>query len=230
MNVRSPLTRLAAGFFFALLATTAHAQPADAPLGDATAPAASAAVPATPAVAVATEFYNAFVAKDTATMETLYAPDVKWKDTIFSYDDRNGTMGMWRIELDPTNPAKFTYSIASAQGDTVVVHWLADYSLFGRPIHNNVMSTLTVKNGLIVQETDDYSWQKWAAQAFPFGSLSNDWPLKPVLMGVLRTAMDAEIALYPFTHMGSSSTPSTPPPPSKTSGLEGALGAATAAH
>src|SRR5580698_6826155 len=74
---------------------TVHAQSntavLNAPLGEP----APASTPSGPAVQVVSQFYDAFVKGDTATMENLYSPDVKWKDTIFSFPDRKGTMGMW---------------------------------------------------------------------------------------------------------------------------------------
>ena len=80
-------------------------------------------------------------------------------------------------------------------GDKAVVHWLADYALFGRPIHNNVTATLVVKNGKIVTHEDVYSWKNWARQAFPLGPVSNWWPVKQVLMGGLNLFLKAKITL-----------------------------------
>jgi ketosteroid isomerase-like protein len=164
---------------------------------------------------VARQFYDAFCKGDTATMENLYAPDVKWKDTIFSFDDRAGTMGMWDILCKPAPDKKFTYKMVSVSGDTVVVHWLADYVLLGRKIHNDVMATLVVKNGKIVSHEDVYDWGRWARQAFPLGGLVDVWPVKPVLMGVLRLFMHVQIALSK---------------PSPTKGVTGALSEGAAAR
>lgn len=169
--------------------------------------------------AVVREFYDAFCRHDPATLERLYAPDVKWRDTIFSFDDRAGTMGMWRIELG--SDAKFRYRVLSVDGDTVKVNWLADYHLFGRPIHNDVTATLVVKDGLIVSHVDDYDWARWAKQAFPLGSASS-WPgVKQVLMGALNVGMRAQIFL---NGLMPPKAPAATPPPSKTVGLTGALG------
>src|SRR5687767_4470737 len=41
-------------------------------------------------------FYRAFVTKDFAGMESRYDAQVSFKDPIFEYEDRAGTMGMWR--------------------------------------------------------------------------------------------------------------------------------------
>ena len=64
----------------------------------------------------------------------------------------------------------------SAQGDEVVVNWHADYKLFGNPVHNDVMATLVIQNGKIVQHTDVYSWDKWLAQVIPGLGSAVSWP------------------------------------------------------
>jgi ketosteroid isomerase-like protein len=154
-------------------------------------------------------FFDAFCKGDMPTLERLYTPDVKWKDPIFSFDDRAGTMGMWRILLAPSPEKKFTYEIKSVKGDTVVVNWLADYELLGRKIHNDVTATLVVKDGKIVRHEDVYSWDKWARQAFPLGGAVNWWGVKPILIGALNLFLRAQIAMAPK--------------PSPTKGLNGAL-------
>src|SRR5581483_7186910 len=113
------------------------------------APAKADAAPSGPNVDIANRFYTAFCTRDDDTLESLYSPDVKWKDTITSFDSREGVMGMWRALAK--SDAKFTYKIVSAQGDQVVVNWLADYHLFGQPIHNDIMATLVIQDRKIVQ-------------------------------------------------------------------------------
>lgn len=87
----------------ALTAGAVHAQEVGGALGEPPGPAARP----TEAETVARRFYDAFVRGDTATMEGLYAPDVRFRDTIFSFNDRAGTMGMWSVLLDPASGGKF---------------------------------------------------------------------------------------------------------------------------
>jgi hypothetical protein len=130
-------------------------------------------------VAVAKRFYDAFTSGDMTTLESLYDPKVKWSDPILSFDDREGTMGMWRWESSQS--PRFTYEIvpptAGTPHDQVQVRWHADYHLNGNPIHNDVLATLTIDDaGKVVAHRDDYSWEKWAAQAFPGLAHSPVWP------------------------------------------------------
>lgn len=163
------------------------------------------AQPAATSTEVVREFFDAFsnadakaYERDMATLERLYAPDVKWKDTIFRFDDRAGTMGMWRILLARGADSKFSYRILSTDGDKVTVNWLADYKVFGRPVHNDVMATLVVRNGRIVAHEDVYSWEKWARQAFPLGGVSNIFPVKQIIMGGLNLFLKARIFIASF--------------------------------
>jgi ketosteroid isomerase-like protein len=221
-------------FTKALFATTlalglTAAGSACAQSGEDAPPSAGTPAPSGPNVDIAREFYDAFCTGDFATMTKLYSPDVKWKDTIFHFDDRAGTMGMWEILLVPKNGGKFTYTVVSAQGDTVVVHWLADYVLLGNKVHNDVMATLVIENGVIVTHTDVYSWANWAKQAFPFlGNYSAVQPIQSILQLGMRAFLNVEIAYNALMAPKATPEAATPatemPPPSKTPGLEGALG------
>lgn len=116
-------------------------------------------------------FYDAFETKDLAAMDALYAPDVKFKDAIFAFGDKPGVLGMWK-NLFKTDPnAKLKFTVDQVEGDTVKGHWVADYHVNQRPVHNEVATTMTVRDGKITSHTDDFSWKKWAPQAFPAGKL-----------------------------------------------------------
>jgi ketosteroid isomerase-like protein len=144
--------------------------------------------PASPG-AVARRFYDAFCTGDTATMEALYAPDVRFQDEIFSFADRAGTMGMWRLLVDPKNGGRFSYTLLGVEGDTAVVRWIADYRFLGRPVHNEVTGRLRVKDGRIVDHHDAFSWDRWARQALPLGRFSTFQPIKGLIKVGLRVGL-----------------------------------------
>lgn len=147
--------------------------------------AAAATTPQSPKDVVES-FYKAFETKDVNAMEQLYAPNVKFKDAIFSFDDKAGTAKMWRglFKTDPNAKLKFT--VDSVNGDTVKGHWVADYHLGNRPVHNEVSTTMKVSNGKITEHTDDFSWDKWAPQAFPAGKLFTLPGLDRLAKGLVR--------------------------------------------
>ena len=175
------MTLLARWAFLALTLTgLTRAQTIDAPLGE------------PPRVSrseqVARRFYDAFCVGDLATLEQLYAPDVRFKDEIFAFQDRAGTMGMWGILLK-TEGAKFRYEFLSAEGETAKVRWLADYEVFGRPVHNVIEATLTIREGRIVEHRDAFSWERWSRQALPLGGLPTWGPAEHVIKFAIRTSL-----------------------------------------
>lgn len=186
------------------LAGSTLAQTIDAPLGE------PPAVSRTEQVARA--FYDAFCAGDVATLERLYAPDVRFQDEIFSFQDRAGTMGMWRILL-ASEGARFRYELLSTQGETAKVRWLADYELFGRPIHNVIEATLTIREGRVVDHKDAFSWERWSRQAFPLGGLPTWGPVERTIKWGIRTALAWQVR-----SAARKAAPATPTP-----GLTGGL-------
>lgn len=148
----------------------------------------SAAAGSAPADVV-TRFYEAFEAKNVDAMEQLYAPNLRFKDAIFSFDDAAGATHMWRklFQVDPN--AKLAFTLDSADGATVKGHWVADYHVNGRPVHNEVSTTMRVEGGRIVEHTDDFSWKKWAPQAFPAGRLFTLPGLDALAKGLVRTLL-----------------------------------------
>ncbi len=138
---------------------------------------------------VAERFYEAFVNRRTRDMEALYAPEVKFKDAIFEYADRAGTMKMWR-KLLSGKTAIFSYTFDRVEGDVAVGRWVADYKLFGRPIHNEIESRLTVQDGRIIRHEDSFPMGRWTRQAFPLGPLAEvgaiQWGIRRVLRAVIN--------------------------------------------
>jgi ketosteroid isomerase-like protein len=150
--------------------------------------AAPGAAPKSPGE-VATAFYKAFTSRDLETMKSHYSPDVKFKDAMFEYGDRAGTMHMW-TKLIGANEVKAEYKLDRVEGDVAYGHWVADYELNGRPVHNEITSQLTVRDGKIVEHKDDFDFKKWAAQALPLGPLVNSgavrWLAKQVIRGFIN--------------------------------------------
>jgi ketosteroid isomerase-like protein len=167
-------------------AGVARAQPADGPLGQ-----AQVAPADTPAGRVATTFYRAFCTGDIATLERLYAPDVAFKDEIFTFTNRTDTIGMWRVLLAPSGGGKFSAELLGVDGDVATVRWLADYKFpaTGRPVHNVVTARMVVRGGRIVDHHDSFSWPAWSRQAFPLGVVSTWRPVEWVIKASMRAIL-----------------------------------------
>lgn len=134
---------------------------------------------------VAERFYDAFVNRRTGEMEALYHEDVHFEDAVFTLEGRDETMRMWRALMRP-GTASFAYTFGHVDGDVAVGSWIADYRLGKRPVHNEIASRLTVKDGRITAHRDSFSWSVWARQAFPLGPLVSAPGVRFVLTRAIR--------------------------------------------
>ncbi len=134
---------------------------------------------------VARKFYDAFIQGRVDDMEALYAEDVHFKDTIFEYRDRKGTMHMWR----KLQGAKITYEFDRVEGDVAIGRWVARYKLIGR-VENHIESRLTVRDGKIVEHIDDFSWSRWSKQALRLGPLAELGFVRSIVSAGLRALIN----------------------------------------
>ena len=124
---------------------------------------------------VAEKFYAAFMGLQATQLGQYYAPNVRFKDAIFQYADRAGTLKMWGKILGAKPSPRIRYSVQKVSGDTVQGRWIADYVIFGNPVHNDITSTMVIRNGQILQHTDAFPFATWAAQAFGLKGTHLEW-------------------------------------------------------
>lgn len=135
------------------------------------------------------KFYEAFTSQRPADFEGLYAPDVKFKDAVFEYSDRKGTMKMWRAILaNPKNTFRFEFD--RVEGDVAYGRWVADYKLGSRPVHNEIETRMVIRDGKIVEHTDSFDWGKWVKQALPGGGLFANKLGQKIVTSVLRAVIN----------------------------------------
>lgn len=134
-------------------------------------------------------FYTAFAQRDWATMGACYADDARFSDPVFPALDAAGVRTMWKMLMTGARDFKLTYSITQESATTGRVTWEARYtfSATGRPVRNRVRSTFTFKDGLILEQKDDFNFWRWSRQALGMPGLLMGWtPL--VKSKVRRTA------------------------------------------
>ena len=149
------------------------------------------------AVNTATNFYNAFAKMDADTMASLYAPDAKFSDEVFTNLDGVQAGQMWKMLCTRSKDLKVTYEVTSQNGDEVHVLWHAHYtfSKTGRKVHNVIDATLKIKDGKITEHRDKFNFWKWSIQALGFAGLVLGWT--PVVKG--KVQKEAASALQSFS-------------------------------
>lgn len=135
---------------------------------------------------VAAAYFEAFSRGDAATMAKQYAPNATFDDPIYSLRGQADISHMWTSLLKTGKNLKLSSKVLESDGDQLKVAWTADYTLFGRKVHNESVTTMQVKDGKITSQKDDWSWSKWAKQAFPLGGLVDVKPVKSLLLKVLH--------------------------------------------
>jgi ketosteroid isomerase-like protein len=125
---------------------------------------------------VAGDFYAALARGDAKGMAAQYDPQVKFHDPLFgNLKGSKEVMGMWNTIMPAANPKTFKIEpkvqpnpTQNADGSwNVKVHWDAHYDLGKRHVDNHSDSTLTIRNGKIVQQRDDWDLDAWTKQALP---------------------------------------------------------------
>ena len=135
---------------------------------------------------IARSFYDAFAALDVDTLATFYADDVHFRDPIFSFDNKQATVKMWR-KLLRKGRVQITYWYQKTEGQTAVGTWEARYEVVrGRPVHNVIESRLSVDNDKIIEHRDNFPFAVWAAQAFPVGILAKVPPIQWGIKALVR--------------------------------------------
>lgn len=119
---------------------------------------------------IAHAFFEAFRRRDSFAMGRLYqdgSPDV-FSDPVFVGLSTEETRAMWSMLLGRLKTWNLEYRILSAEGEQVRVEWTADYvfSATGRNVRNRVLSSMTIRDGRIVRQSDDFSLGRWCRQAF----------------------------------------------------------------
>jgi ketosteroid isomerase-like protein len=122
------------------------------------------------------KFYNSFAAADAQGMVSCYADDIEFNDPAFGPLKGDDAKNMWRMLLK-TPGIIITASNIRADDKSGSADWVAVYtfSLTGRRVTNKVSAQFEFKDGRITKHTDDFSFWKWAAQAFGWKGYFLGW-------------------------------------------------------
>jgi ketosteroid isomerase-like protein len=146
------------------------------------------------------QFYDAFKAKDGATMAAAYAPDATFSDPAFPNLKGKEPGAMWKMLCARATDLKVEASGFEANDTEGKAHWEAWYKFNGkRPVHNVIDAKFTFKDGKIATHVDTFDFHRWAKQALglPGLLLGGTGFLKKKVQGQTRSLLDAWMAKNP---------------------------------
>lgn len=140
---------------------------------------------------VITRFYTAFAQGDWATMAACYHPEARFSDPVFPELDAAGVRAMWKMLLSSGRPLRVTFKVLEETASGGRCRWEAFYtfSRSGRPVHNIIRSTFTLKDGLILRQKDEFSFWRWSRQALGMSGLLLGWT--PIVRNKVRAIVAA---------------------------------------
>jgi ketosteroid isomerase-like protein len=138
-------------------------------------------------------FYQAFAAGDGAAMAAAYTPDATFSDPVFVGLKGDEPGAMWRMLTGQARGFHLDLLEHSAEGDLGTARWRAAYtfSQTGRPVVNVVDSAFVFRDGLIVEQRDDFDFYRWSRQALGPVGLLLGW--SPILRGSVQKRARASL-------------------------------------
>ena len=131
---------------------------------------------------VVARLYDAFARRDGDEMASLYAPDAHFRDPAFG--DLTGVEAgeMWRMLTGRAEDLE----VELVSADATSAHWIARYTFTqtGRHVVNDVHARFVVRDGLIVDHVDSFSFWRWSRQALGPAGLALGWT--PLLRSRVR--------------------------------------------
>jgi ketosteroid isomerase-like protein len=136
-------------------------------------------------------FYSAFAETDAETMAACYRDDVVFEDPAFGELHGEDARDMWRMLCGGATDLSLTYTILQASESSARVNWIAEYTFStGRHVRNDVVASLRIEDGLIVDHRDDFDQWKWSRQALGLPGMLFGWS-PPLQKKVRATALGA---------------------------------------
>ncbi len=117
---------------------------------------------------VVERFYNAFQRLDYATMQSCYGDDIIFNDPAFGILMGYDAKAMWEMLCKNAKDFSLTYSnIQLLDEEYTTCHWVATYtfSKTGRKVVNTIKAHMRIKDGKIIEHTDQFDIWKWSRQA-----------------------------------------------------------------
>ena len=137
-------------------------------------------------------FYRAFAASDGDAMAACYAPGVRFSDPAFGELHGPQAGAMWRMLTGQATDLR----VELLEHDDTSARWRAHYtfSQTGRAVVNDVRARFVVRDGLIAEHDDAFSFHRWSSQALGLPGRALGWT--PLLRAQVRKRARASLETF----------------------------------
>ncbi len=137
-------------------------------------------------------FYAAFDRKDGEAMAACYAPDARFSDPAFGELRGRQVGDMWRMLTGRAQDLQ----VELREHDVTSARWIASYTFgrTGRKVVNDVRATFVIRDGLIAEHDDRFSFHAWSRQALGPAGLLLGWT--PILQSRVRAQARADLEKF----------------------------------
>ncbi|CAE7178092.1 unnamed protein product [Rhizoctonia solani] len=156
-------------------------------------------------VAVATKWFEAYSAGDFEGMKSLAADDYTFEDPAFGKLEGERALGMYKMftsTRDKTEAVWNVHDVKASESDPqrAVVQFEAIYKFNGRPVTNQITSSILVVDGKVKEQVDSFDVPKWAEQSLGlFGWLFGNFSfLQNTVQKKANTSLDGFISKHPL--------------------------------
>ena len=140
--------------------------------------------------------YDALDRGDGEAMTACYAEDARFEDPAFGELRGDQIGAMWRMLTSRATDLSVELPSHDADEETGRANWVATYTFTatGRRVVNDIQAGFKFRDGLIADHVDQFSFRRWASQAFGLGG--NAIALLPPLRTRARRTALAQLADY----------------------------------
>jgi len=147
-------------------------------------------------------FYTAFAFLDADAMARCYAPEVEFRDEVFTLHGKDETVAMWRMLCERVRARgradwKLQFRGVSADDSRGRAQWDARYRFeaTGNMVLNRIEARFLFNpDGLIVQHHDSFDFWRWSRQALGVPGLLLGWT--PLLRARVRAQARAGLRTF----------------------------------
>jgi len=127
---------------------------------------------------VVERFYNAFQRLDYTTMQSCYSEEIIFNDPAFGILRGDDAKAMWEMLCRNAKDFSLTYAnIQLLEDEYTTCQWVASYtfSKTGRKVVNSIKAHMRIKDGKIIEHTDQFDIWKWSRQALGLSGWLLGW-------------------------------------------------------